>query len=310
LITFSLENKFILKENMVVRTLCKINLHLGVKERRPDGFHNLESVFLPLEFGDILTFTPLEKDEVCDLRVTWRVQTPQENIPVERNIVYRAVSLFRERTGWKGGIRVALEKSVPIGAGLGGGSADAAATLKALDSLACTNLPFSVLREMAGELGSDVPFFLYNSTAFVSGRGEYVRRIESPAGLAIVLVVPNFASNTGEAFRLLDEDRLHRKARNPVVSEDALVNALKRHPSTWPYYNDFLPVFLKGAYGKEYADILTALKEEGADFCGLSGSGSCCFGVFVDKDAAASAEKAFFYKNFTQIAQLASCFLP
>lgn len=310
-------------DECIVQAGCKINLHLEVKDRRPDGYHNLESVFIPLEWGDILSFNTLDRQCACDLQMFWniphrkRTETFQEtfsDIPVEKNIVYKAVSLFRERTGWDTGIRIALEKKVPIGAGLGGGSADAAATLLTLDALAETRLPFDELREMAADLGSDVPFFLYKTPAYVSGRGDRIEAAACPWNFWTLLVVPDFESDTTSAFRILDEERengggfsLVDKLK-PSLSGKELIARLKDHPSNWRYYNDFLSFFFEGEHKKEYSVIFETLKNGGADFYSLSGSGSCCFGVFTHKDAAEYTKKALAEdKDFVQIVQFTSC---
>ncbi|MDR0708233.1 MAG: 4-(cytidine 5'-diphospho)-2-C-methyl-D-erythritol kinase [Treponema sp.] len=307
----------------IVQARCKINLHLEVKDRRPDGYHNLESVFIPLEWGDILSFDTLDQQGICDLRMFWNIPHRKReetfhktfsDMPVEKNIVYKAVSLFRERTGWDTGIRIALEKRVPVGAGLGGGSADAAAALLALDDVAETRLPFGELREMAAELGSDVPFFLYKTPAYVSGRGDRIEEAACPWNFWALLVVPDFESDTASAFRALDEERENdggfsrgdKLKSSP--SGKALTGGLKDHPSNWRYYNDFLSLFLKGEHKKEYSVIFETLKNGGADFYSLSGSGSCCFGVFTHKDAAEYTKKALGKgKNFVQIIQFTSC---
>ncbi|MDR1218222.1 MAG: 4-(cytidine 5'-diphospho)-2-C-methyl-D-erythritol kinase [Treponema sp.] len=309
----------------IVQAGCKINLHLEVKDRRPDGYHNLESIFIPLKWGDILSFTALDQRVSCDLRVFWnmsrkRTETFQKSfrdMPVEKNIVYKAVSLFRERTGWDKSMRIALEKKVPVGAGLGGGSADAAATLRALDALAETRLSFDELCEMASELGSDVPFFLYKTPAYVSGRGERIQKTACPWDFWALLVVPDFESDTASAFRALDKERengaalrVSRVGGKPKssLSGKELMDGLKDHPLNWRYCNDFLSFFLEGDHKKEYSVIFETLKNGGADFYSLSGSGSCCFGIFTHKQAAESTEKVLADgENFVQIIQFTSC---
>jgi len=290
---------------------CKINLHLEIGERRPDGFHDLESIFVSLALGDTLRFECTGKDGDCCLLVDWEL--PGERIPEEKNLVYRAVSLFRERTGFRKGLKIGLIKRIPVGAGLGGGSSDAASSLLALNILAAgmekgpkPALSMGKLGEMAAFLGSDVPFFLSGGAAFVSGRGERVESVKIPGGLWVVLSKPPFSSDTKSAFQLLDEARKRktpekREKKTPVeelskkaLSKKGLVRALGNDPGTWPFCNDFLPVFLdeNGANAAAYLNILESLRKAGACFTGLSGSGSCCFGIFKSKEAAEKAEKA------------------
>jgi 4-diphosphocytidyl-2-C-methyl-D-erythritol kinase len=304
----------------VVRARCKINLHLEVKDRRPDGYHNLESIFLPLEWGDILSFNVLDQPLVCDLQVFWNVphRNYRENsgdIPPEKNLVYKAVSLFRKRTGWNKGLRIALEKRVPIGSGLGGGSGDAAVTLCTLDDLARTRLSFDALCEMAAELGGDVPFFLYKTPAYVSGKGERIRKIACPWDFWVLLTIPDFESKTVSAFHLLDKEREYdgrfsciNESKSSLTEKD-LIEGLRDHPSKWRYYNDFLSLFLREEHKKEYSAIFEALKNGGADFLGLSGSGSSCFGIFSYKQAAEYTGNLLIDdKNFVQIIPFTSCF--
>jgi 4-diphosphocytidyl-2-C-methyl-D-erythritol kinase len=283
---------------------CKINLHLHVKDRRSDGYHSLESIFLALDFGDTLHFFPGSRvhgagdtmDDTCAVRWDGPAAGPAAGagFKPEENIVLKAAALFRARTGFDRPVRVELVKRVPLGGGLGGGSSDAAAVLAALNVLAGTGLSVEALGEMAAELGSDVPFFLAldrSPAALVSGRGERILPIGGPGPLWVVLVNPGFSSPTAAAFRLLDESG-GPAASGP--SGEALAAALGEAPRDWPYGNDFLPVFLAAGTVRAreaYSGILQDLKALGADFAGLSGAGSTCFGLFTGGDRAFRAEK-------------------
>jgi 4-diphosphocytidyl-2-C-methyl-D-erythritol kinase len=301
-----------------ITACCKINLHLNIKNKRPDGFHEIESLFSSLDFGDSLRF------ELSGPRGAWELfETPlpgEAPVQPEKNLVSRAAALFREKTGFSGGIRGFLIKRVPAGAGLGGGSSDGAAALKALNILAGTGLGEKELEEMAAALGSDVPFFVSGRAAWVTGRGEIMQKTEIPGNLEVLLAKPPFSSGTAEAYRRLDESRLPSGARPdshagpyPVRSAAGLVDSLsaadaflppesfgfsdldailKKPPEDWPFFNSFLPVL---PHADSYRDLCRTLKEQGAVFSGLSGSGSCCFGLFRDKKTARRAE--FFLKN-------------
>ncbi|MCL2380244.1 MAG: 4-(cytidine 5'-diphospho)-2-C-methyl-D-erythritol kinase [Treponema sp.] len=281
-----------------IQAPCKINLHLCIGEKRPDGFHDVASVFAALALSDTLRFERAGPQGVSVLDVNCR--RPCGAIPPEDNLVLKAAALFRERTGFAGGLRIRLDKRVPVGAGLGGGSSNAASTLLALNALAGAPLSGNELTELSATLGSDVPFFLAGGAAFVSGRGEVVEPVKAPAGLWVVLVKPPFSSDTKTAYRLLDEAREHGCCREPgreqathAPSKDVLIRSLEGGPGTWPFYNDFLPLFLRedGAEADAYRAILEGLRQAGASFAGLSGSGSCCFGVFVTEKMAKNAEK-------------------
>jgi 4-diphosphocytidyl-2-C-methyl-D-erythritol kinase len=303
---------------------AKVNLHLRVKERRPDGFHELESVFLALNFGDSLRFEPFKQENALEIRMegsqsgAFAPSPAGTGFPIENNIIYKAVSLFRKRTGFLRGLLVTVEKDIPLGGGLGGGSSDGASTLLAMNVLAAAegrSLDESSLAELAASLGSDVPFFLCKTgAAWVSGRGEQVKPVNAPEGLFFVLVNPGFASDTAAAFRLLDETRAksslfldtpREKNANSFQKKDnesALISFLASDPASWPFQNDFLPVFLQADTGNSgaaavYRRILSQLREAGAAFCGLSGTGATCFGVFTREIDAQNA-MAFLSKLF------------
>jgi 4-diphosphocytidyl-2-C-methyl-D-erythritol kinase len=269
---------------------CKINLHLRVKGLRADGYHELESVFLALAFGDTLGFEVLDKPGPVVLSREYRISGGEPPFPPERDLAYRAAVLFREKTGFDKALGIRLEKRVPLGAGLGGGSSDAAAVLRGLDALAGTALSTEALASMAGTLGSDVPFFLTPGAAVVSGRGERIRPLPVPERLRVVLVNPGFPSDTAGAFLRLARDRAGAGMGVRGPDPEALTAALGEAPGNWPYGNDFLPLFLKGGPGAAaYRSVIGDLKALGADFTGLSGSGSTCFGIFTDGGTAERA---------------------
>jgi len=319
---------------------AKLNLHLNIGERRPDGFHDIESLFLALAYGDTLSFEiPMQKSafpsEDTEIILDWQLPWGgPEDLSPEKNIVMRAVSLFRKRTGFDKRLKVVLEKRIPLGGGLGGGSSDAAATLLALNRLASLEgltptpqpspqgegspldgkglVSDAVLAEMGASLGSDVPFFLQIARneapiAWVSGRGERVQGFVPPPqvkNLSLVLVNPGFPSDTAEAFRLLDEYRateprpLNPEPRPPVFIPNSSF-LIPNSPQDWPFTNVFFSVF--EAYFKKkksdgggfsaYQEIVSGLRELGADFSGLSGSGSSCFGVFSSQSQARTAKE-------------------
>lgn len=247
----------------------------------------MESAFQALEFGDRLRLGSLKERSACVLDM-------EGDVPPERNIVFKAIRAFREATGWDGGVRIAVEKRVPMGGGLGGGSSDAASALVGLDRLAGTGLPRSELVRLAASLGSDVPFFLEGGAAYVSGRGESVEPLEVRLDYGIVLANPGFPSDTGRAFAALDARRASGSdGACAPLGRDAVAAALSRGAGDWPFRNDFLGA-LSACFpedGQAYASILGALSREGAAFVGLTGSGSTCFGVFPDPGDAAKAEK-------------------
>jgi len=321
---FSLNNKVVFP--LTIEAPAKVNLHLAITDRRPDGFHSLESIFLAVAFGDTLHFQPVEAVNTVEIHIEVEnsgVNAGVSALPLEKNIIFRAVSLFRSKTGYKQGLRIRVTKRIPLGGGLGGGSSDAASTLLALNKLAANgkggHFSKESLLEMAASLGSDIPFFLCETgAAWVSGRGEAIKPIEASAckpmaykpGFFCVLVNPGFPSETAGAFRLLDEFRAKGKGNGvqpePVFkagidSGQALI-ALAGSPRHWPFRNDFLPVF-QHLGKREYQDIIVQLRGLEADFAGLTGAGSTCFGVFTERTRAERARdillKAWNFVIFT-----------
>ena len=276
---------------LTVASRAKINLHLTVLDRRPDGFHNLESIFLAVDFGDTLHFMPCEGENSLDITMEGL-----SDIPLEKNTIFKAVSLFRNKTDFTQGLKIKAEKRIPLGGGLGGGSSNAAATLLSLNKLAAFPLSREQLLEMAAGIGSDVPFFIYETAAaFVTGRGEHIEPLDAPK-LFIVLVNPGFPSDTGAAFRLLDESRnlsnnlssiKSVQSRKDFFSGDAPINYKNLN-------NDFLSIFPEHEKSV-YDEIIFQLKELGAEYANLSGAGSTCFGIFNERDLAQKA--ALFLKN-------------
>jgi 4-diphosphocytidyl-2-C-methyl-D-erythritol kinase len=295
---------------------AKLNLHLNIGGRRLDGFHDIESLFLALAYGDTLSFEippqgAVFSSEDTEIIIDWLLPWGSAvELSSGKNIVNTAVSLFRQRTGFDKKLKIVIKKRIPLGGGLGGGSSDAAAALLALNRLASPDKLVSdaVLAEMGASLGSDVPFFMQispnsaNSIAWVSGRGDLVRPFSLPPqvqSFSLILVNPGFPSNTAEAFSLLDEYRdtckIYPDSRPPTL--DSLLSILSGSPRDWPFTNDFLPVF--EAYFEQnkqdswsfstYREIISTLNELGSDFSGLSGSGSTCFGVFSSQSKARTA---------------------
>jgi 4-diphosphocytidyl-2-C-methyl-D-erythritol kinase len=225
--------------------------------------------------------------------------------PPEEDLAYRAAALFRAKTGFDRALRIELDKRIPLGGGLGGGSSDAAAVLLALDQAAGTGLSQAALGVLAEALGSDVPFFLSPGAALVYGRGEALTPLDHPQNIRVVLVNPGFPQDTAGAFRLLDAERGRGWPVPKELDPGALAKALCGPPALWPYGNDFLPLFLERGPGEAagaYRGIILSLKALGAEFAGLSGSGSTCFGIFTNGGAADRAIKILLEEwNFVRI---------
>jgi len=261
---------------------AKVNLHLAVKNRRPDGFHDIDSVFLALNFGDTLYFDVIEGKNTIEIAM----EGNNSPLPTEKNIIFKAISLFREKTGFSQGLKITVEKRIPMGGGLGGGSSDAATTLLALNKIADSPCRRENLLEMATFLGSDVPFFIYQTPAArVTGRGEHILPIDAPE-MPLVLVSPGFSSNTSAAYKLLDENRISTPSNDDI--SEILKEGILDEKAYSHFTNDFLSVFPEPEKSV-YNEIIVKLQELGAQYANLSGSGSACFGVFADREQAQKA---------------------
>ncbi len=251
------------------RTLAqaKINLSLRVLNKEPDGFHSIETVFLRLDLGDDVRLHIRAKARTLRCGV-------MRDQPQEENLAYRAAALYAEETGWPGGFEIVIKKRIPIGGGLGGGSADAAAVLRILNTIALHPLEADALHDLASRLGSDVPFL---ATDFVMalgwGRGEKLLELEPLVSRDVQLFCPPFGIDTGEAYALLDASRSARPRAIPELTADMFgdwVSAAKRS------VNDFEAV-IRPRF--PVIDTLLARGDRHGLFYRMSGSGSTVFKV-------------------------------
>ena len=262
---------------------AKLNLGLKILGRRSDGFHDILSVFQTIDLCDRLVFKPAGQGQIilsCD----------DADLSVgPDNLVYQAVQAFRDYTGMDRGVEIALEKRIPMAAGLGGGSSDAAAVLRVLNRVWEAGLSGGELREIGASLGSDVPFFVrQKSTAVVSGRGEMMRYVPWSADVAYVLVCPGFQVHTGWAFAN------YKKTLTGHGEYDSFINSVTDLPGAdfWGRIeNDFLPLIVQSH--PETRDILSRLTDAGAMVASMSGSGSTLYGVFECRDVAEAVWAGF-----------------
>jgi 4-diphosphocytidyl-2-C-methyl-D-erythritol kinase len=260
-----------------VRAPAKLNLTLEILARRDDGYHTLRSVMVPIGLYDRLAFEPAQAASFTCTPATL----------AKDNLVLRAL----ERAGVAAPLRVELEKQIPVGGGLGGGSSDAAATLTLAASGALGTVPARDWLAAAAELGSDVPFFLCGTGALVEGTGERVTAIGKMPRWWCLLARPPVAVNTADAYRLLDASRPVGRPLRPRAGSASLaaVDALQRRDFDALHAllaNDFHDVIL-AAY-PAIAHAHGALRDAGAPKVLLSGSGSCIFALFESEFAARS----------------------
>ena len=261
---------------MLVFPNAKINLGLFITEKRADGFHNLESLFLPIPLCDIL-------EVILSTEETSLVCTGESNdIPTEKNIVYKAWKLLQEACGI-GPVKIHLHKIIPSGAGMGGGSSDGTFMLKALNELFNLNLSIDRLEELSAQLGSDCPFFIKNTASLVSGRGEGVEPVEfNLEGKYLAVVNPGIHISTAKAFQGIQPLPSNFNWKEFVQHRDFEKVELR---------NDFeQSVFLMYP---EIAEIKSTLLNAGALYSSMSGTGSTVYGLFKEEPQLEWSEKYF-----------------
>ena len=266
-----------------VKSFAKINVGLFLLNRRLDGYHDILTVFQTIDLYDTLHFSRKDKSRAFSLDAS--------GIPIplnENNLIHRAFRVFQENLHLSGGLEVRVEKRIPTGGGLGGGSSNAAATLNVMDKLWDTNLSAHELESMAAEIGSDVPFFIQGGTAIGEGRGERLTPIDLEWDCWILLVCPAISVSTAWAysqaimsltkdekltkFRSIFQKNALRSLRGSVENDLEEV-VFKRHP--------LLGLFKEDMYKWD------------AFYASMSGSGSSVFGLFESLDQAEAARSFF-----------------
>ena len=259
---------------------AKLNLHLRVLAREVSGYHSLETIFHRIDLQDDVAIQITARERTLDV-------TGGETGPTESNLAWRAATAYADHTGWPKGFRIELTKRIPIGAGLGGGSADAAGVLRALNSIAPNPIAQPALLALAAQLGSDVPFLTSESVmALAWGHGERMLSLDALPRRDLFLVSPAFSVSTADAYRWLDEDRASRQDAHEQMGEkiDTRESLIFDAPdlSTWAGIaafarNDFeMPV---ASRHPELREVLDWLRNSPAMFSGMTGSGSTLFGV-------------------------------
>jgi len=258
---------------------AKLNLFLHITGRRADGYHALQTVFQMLDWGDTLHFTLRTDGQVRRL-------TEVPGVPPDTDLIVRAARLLQAHTASPLGVDIEIDKRLPMGGGLGGGSSDAATTLLALNRLWNLGLPRIELQTLALQLGADVPFFVFGRNAFAEGVGEALQAVELPARHFLV-VTPQVHVPTVEIFR----SRELTRDSKVITIMDFL--AQETSCKSWPQQfgrNDMQDVVVRKY--KEVADVLDWFSAEEAIIAParMTGSGASIFAAFPDKNAAASAQ--------------------
>lgn len=266
---------------------AKLNLFLAVTGQRADGFHDLVSVAAPLDFGDELEARSRERGAGSQFSLT----CDDPAVPVDgSNLILKAAQAFATASGWKGGVDFSLTKRIPLGAGLGGGSSNAVAALRALNQLSGGALKDAKLAEVAAALGSDCPLFLANAPVVMRGRGERLAALPSAAtarlhGRRVLLFKPSFGISTPWGYgRMVAEKPAHYR---PAAEAEA---ALAAWLDGGAPVEDLLANNMEGVAFAKFTALPVLLGKLARDFgiAGrMSGSGSACFAVLRDDLASA-----------------------
>jgi 4-diphosphocytidyl-2-C-methyl-D-erythritol kinase len=264
---------------IIENAYAKINLALDVLDKRPDGYHNIKSVMQTVSLCDRVTVTSGTGEGI---RVTCDCAALPQG---QDNLAYRAAEVFFQETGKTcDGVDISIEKHIPSEAGLGGGSADAAAVLRAMRKLYDPMLPISRLQQMAAKIGSDVPFCVRGGTALIRGRGEEILKLSALPPCSVVLCKPELCCSTARMYALLDEKTV---TYHPDTA--GLTKALEvqdRQDISERIGNVFEQILPPGS---EIFAIRAELLRLGARAACMSGSGSAVFGIFFEDQAGASA---------------------
>ncbi|WP_000772107.1 MULTISPECIES: 4-(cytidine 5'-diphospho)-2-C-methyl-D-erythritol kinase [Bacillus cereus group] len=253
---------------LLVKAPAKINLSLDVLGKRQDGYHEVKMIMTTIDLADRLELTELSEDRI-------EIVSHNRYVPDDqRNLAYQAAKLLKERFQVKKGVSISIEKTIPVAAGLAGGSSDAAATLRGLNKLWNLGLKIDELAELGAEIGSDVSFCVYGGTAIATGRGEKIEHIKTPPSCWVILAKPHIGVSTADVYGNLKLNRVTHPDVEQMVESinsgdydgicDAVGNVLEdvtfnMHP--------------------EVARIKAQMKRFGADAVLMSGSGPTVFGL-------------------------------
>lgn len=247
---------------------AKINLSLDVLHKRHDGYHEVKMVMTTIDLADRIELSSLDEDKI-------QIESHNRFVPDDqRNLAYKAAQLLKERFSIEKGVSITISKSIPVAAGLAGGSSDAAATLRGLNKLWELGLSLDELAELGAEIGSDVSFCVYGGTAIATGRGEKIEQIEAPPHCWVVLAKPDIGVSTADVYKKLDLNNL----LHPDV--DGMVQAIEE--KNYDKMCDKLGNVLESVTMKmhpEVAMIKEQMKRFGADAVLMSGSGPTVYGL-------------------------------
>ncbi len=283
---------------MKIKAPAKLNLSLEITGKRPDGYHDISSIFQTVSLFDTVDVQPAEDIYLDSIGF---------DLPVKENIIYKTAVEMRRKYGVEDGAKIVLEKEIPISAGLGGGSSDAASTIKILNDLWRLNLSLPELSSFGSTIGSDVPFFIEGGTSFVHGRGELIRELPDLNLGWTVIIIPNIEINnkTATMYSYLDKDSYTQGGLSRKL-EARIRNGGDCPPQLM--FNGFFKTAIERQPGLE--KVLGILKEIGIKEIHLTGSGPSLFTVVTGKEVATALSlllnhkhhiKAFAVENISRV---------
>ena len=271
-------------EQYAFKSYSKINLGLKVLNKRKDGFHNIESIFVELDFHDLITFKPSNY---------FQLTCNNDSVPIDmQNTISQSYQFLKNRYNFNNHFHVYLDKKIPMQSGLGGGSSNAACTLNALNTILDLKISKSKLHQYALEIGSDVPFFIEGGVKFVKGRGEKLETVQNSSkfqSLYFLIVIPKFSISTKWAYEKLKKALKSNSKQYKFPTLDQRLN--------WSLFKNDFEVVVKAAY-PEIMNIKEIMYNNGALYSGLSGTGSTVFGIYnEEKFIMQSQNKLSHYKT-------------
>ncbi len=277
-----MKTKAPMKRSVRLPAFAKINLCLHVMGKRPDGYHELRTIFQAITLHDMLELSLTRQPGIS-------LQIPNSDLPTgPENLVYRAIEAVSREIGFTGGVHAELEKNIPVARGLGGGSSDAAAAMIGMLRLTKKQVPLARLIEIAAKLGADVPFFLFGGRAVAVNRGDEIYPLPNAPSQTVVVVSPHDVGvSTKDAYQWVSEE-LTKRAETPSIYSFCALCWSRQGAGV---SNDFeSPVFRRHPrLGTIRADLL----KRGASDAALAGSGSAVFGLFRDPARARRTAHSF-----------------
>lgn len=266
-----------------LKSYAKINLFLDILGKRKDGYHNLSTIFQMISLYDIIGLKILDERRII-------IKTNNENIPDdENNLAYKAASLFFKKTGISSGAEIEIEKNIPTGAGLGGGSSNASSTLLGLNKIFNNPLDLKSLKRLSEKIGSDCPFFLIGGTVYATGKGNILKELIKTPKLTVLIFYPNFEVKTSFAYKNFLNNKYLNNLTKKNIDVSCIINVLK-DSRVWEIGKYLYNAFEEG-YFRNFKDIFqlyNAIKDGRCLGVGLAGSGSCLYAVYKKREEGVS----------------------